>query len=423
MNNRNRWFTVLGGVLMNLALGALYGWSLFVPSLREDLKISATQASNIFSIAVAVFRVFLLIGGRIQDKKGPYIVSVIGSILFSAGYLLSSRAESLTGLYLAFGLVVGAGAGFGYVTPIAVISKWFPDRRGLAVGIGVGAFGAGSAILGPVVPQWIKSYGSAAGWHPVMMWLGIIYLVATMIGAQFLKNPPAGWRPAGWAPSAGSPALGAGGDYAPAEILGTSQFYRLFLAYALGTSAGLMVISQLLPYAQQATGVGASLAGTAVTVGAIANACGRIFSGWLSDSIGRVKTISLMVLLSALVLPVLGRAHSLGLIWPLLFVVYYCYGTQLSVYASTTADFFGAKNVGANYGLVFLAWGVAGIFGPKLGGGVYDQFHSYTWAFDIAAVALLLAFALVFTVKAPKRRIADARIAEPVANRLDPARS
>ena len=140
-----------------------------------------------------------------------------------------------------------------------------------------------------------------------------------------------------------------------------------------------MVISQLLPYAQQAMpGVGAALAGTAITVGAIGNACGRIFSGWLSDTVGRIKTLSLMVLLSAIVLPLLGRIHSLILLWPLLFVVYYCYGTQLSLYASTTADFFGAKNIGANYGLVLLAWGAAGVLGPKLGGRLYDQFQNYT---------------------------------------------
>ena len=408
MGTQNRWLIVLGGVLMNLALGALYGWSLFVPSLRDNLKINATEASNIFSIAVASFAVFFLIGGRLQDKKGPYVVSMIGSLLFSAGFLLSSQASSLTGLYLAFGLVVGAGSGFGYVTPIGVVAKWFPDRRGLVVGISVGAFGAGSAILGPIVPDWIRSYGSTAGWHEVMLWLSVIYFVATMIGAQLLKNPPAGWAPPNWKPSAASKSGASGVDYTPSEVLKTSHYYRLLIGYALGISAGLMVISQLLPYAQQATGVGAGLAGTAVTVGAIGNACGRILSGWLSDSIGRIKTISVMVLLSALVLPVLGRAHSLWLIWPLLFLVYYCYGTQLSLYATTTADFFGARNVGANYGLVFLAFGVAGIVGPKLGGRVYDQFDSYTWAFDIAAILLVISLITISTLRAPESRKAAA---------------
>ncbi|MBI2819313.1 MAG: OFA family MFS transporter [Acidobacteria bacterium] len=398
MQVRNRWRCVLGGVLMNLALGALYGWSLFVPALQNSLNISRTEASNIFSIAIACFAICFLIGGRLQDKKGPYLVSIIGSVLFGVGFLLSSQAASLSGLYLSFGLVVGAGAGFGYVTPIGVVAKWFPDRRGLVVGISVGAFGAGSAILGPIVPGMIAEHG----WQSVMLWLGILYFIATMVGAQLLKNPPAGWAPEGWKPSASSPSRSTGVDYSPMEMLGTSQFYRLLIAYALGTSAGLMVISQLLPYAQQAIpGVGAALAGTAVTIGAVGNTAGRIFSGWLSDSIGRIKTIAVMVLLSTIALPFLGRIHSLLLLWPLLFVVYYCYGTQLSLYATTTADFFGAKNVGANYGLIFLAWGAAGILGPKVGGGIYDQFQNYTRAFDVAAGLLLVAFLIIATLRPP----------------------
>ena len=150
MTLTNRWYCVFGGVLMNLCLGAFYGWSLFVPALQRDLSINREQASNIFSIAIAVFALFFLIGGRLQDKKGPYIVSLIGSVLFGIGFLLTSRATTLEQMYLAFGLVTGAGAGFGYVTPIGVVAKWFPDRRGLVVGISVGAFGAGSAVLGPI---------------------------------------------------------------------------------------------------------------------------------------------------------------------------------------------------------------------------------------------------------------------------------
>ena len=395
----NRWFCVLGGVLMNLSLGALYGWSLFVPALQQDLNLSREQASNIFSIAVVVFALCFLIGGRVQDKKGPYVVSLIGSILFGAGFLLTSRATDLMGMYLTFGLVVGIGAGFGYVTPIGVIAKWFPDRRGLVLGISIGAFGAGSAILGPIVPGLIAEHG----WRPVMFGLGIFFFVATMIAAQLLKNPPPGWSPPGWNPAPGSLSA-ASANFSPKEMLATSQFWRLLVAYALGTSAGLMVISQLLPYAQQTIpGVGVAIAGTAVTIGAFGNAAGRIFSGWLSDSIGRIKTLSLMVLISAVALPFLGRIDSLLLLWPILFIVYYCYGTQLSVYASTTADFFGAMNVGTNYGLVFLAWGAAGVLGPKLGGRIYDQLQSYTRAFDIAAVLLVVAFVIIVTLKPPQK--------------------
>ncbi len=403
----NRWLSVVGGLLMNLSLGSLYGWSLFVPALQAEMGLSREQASNIFSLAIAVFAICFLAGGRLQDKKGPYVVSLVGSVLVSAGYLLSSRAGSLQAMYWSFGTIVGAGCGFGYVTPIGVASKWFPDRRGLVIGLMVAGFGGGSAILGPLLPGLIEAHG----WRSVMLGLAGIYLVATAVGAQFLKNPPAGWKPAGWTPTP-TQASAAGRDFAPGEVLGTSQFWRMLAGYALGTSAGLMVISQVLPFIRGVVpGIGGALAGTAVLVGALGNAGGRIFSGWLSDHLGRVRTLCLMVMVSAAVLPVLGRVNALALLWPALLVVYYCFGTQLSLYASLTADFFGTRNVGANYGLVFLAYGIAGILGPKLGGRIFDRSQSYTMAFDIAAALLAVAFLLIATLKAPVRQAKPAAVA------------
>ncbi len=404
----NRWLAVAGGLLMNLSLGSLYGWSLFVPALQKELGLNREQASNIFSLAIAVFALCFLAGGRLQDKKGPYVVSLMGSVLVGAGYALASRAATLGEMYGAYGVVVGAGCGFGYVTPIGVASKWFPDRRGLVIGLMVAGFGGGSALLGPILPGLIAEHGR----HAVMLALGVLYLISTLIGAQFLQNPPPGWRPAGWNPPAASAATSAR-DFTPGEVLRTTQFWRMLAGYALGTSAGLMVISQVLPFLRGAAPhLGAALAGTALLVGAIGNASGRIFSGWISDHIGRVRTLCLMVLVSAAVLPALGRLSSVALLWAVLAVVYYCFGAQLSVYASLTADFFGTRNVGANYGLVFLAYGVAGIIGPKLGGALFDRFQNYTRAFDLAAVLLAAAFLLIATLQAPLAAPVAARRAE-----------
>jgi len=396
----NRWLSVVGGLLMNLSLGSLYGWSLFVPALQKEMGLNREQASNIFSLAVAVFALCFLAGGRLQDKKGPYIVSLIGSVLVGAGYALSSRAETLGQMYAAFGVVVGAGSGFGYVTPIGVAAKWFPDRRGLVIGIMVAGFGGGSAILGPLLPDLIALHGRSA----VMLALGVIYLVATFIGAQFLKNPPPGWKPPGWNPAAPAAAAASGRDFTPGQVLGTQQFWRMLAGYTLGAGAGLMVISQVMPFMRGAAPqLGAALAGTALLVGAAGNASGRVFSGWMSDHFGRVRTLCLMVLLSAAILPLLGRLQAVALLWVALFAVYYCFGTQLSLYASLTADFFGTRHIGANYGLVFLAYGVGGVIGPKLGGGVFDRYQSYTHAFDIAAILLLAAFLAIATLRAPAR--------------------
>jgi OFA family oxalate/formate antiporter-like MFS transporter len=397
-SEQKRWLVVAGGLLMNLALGSLYGWSLFVPSLEAEMGLSREQASNIFSFSLATIAICFLAGGRLQDKKGPYIVSMMGSVCLGAGYMLASRADSLAGMYLGYGVVGGAGVGFGYVTPIGVASKWFPDRRGLVIGLMVAGFGAGSAILGPLVPAFIDAYG----WRRVMMGLGVIYLVMTMIGAQFVKNPPPGWKLPGWTPSPQAAATMR--DFGPAEVLRTSQFWRIVAGYALGASAGLMVISQVVPFLRGvAPQLGPAVIGTtALMVGAVGNAGGRFFSGWLSDHFGRVRTLCLMLLISVALLPVLGRTTQVGLLWVVLLIVYYCYGTQLSVYASLTADFFGTKNLGANYGLVFLGLGMAGIIGPKLGGALFDRYQSYTLAFDIAAGLLTIAFVLIATLRPPR---------------------
>jgi len=384
---------------MNLSLGSLYGWSLFVPALESELGLTREQASNIFSLAIAVFALCFLAGGRLQDRRGPYIVSIIGGILIGAGYFFSSRAQSLTQMYAAFGILVGAGCGFGYVTPIAVASKWFPDKRGLVIGIMVAGFGGGSAMLGFLVPGLLAAHG----WRSVLLGLSGIYVAATLIGAQFLRNPPPGWQPPAGAASAARAA--AGSDFSPSEVVSTWEFWRILGGYALGASAGLMVISQVMPFVRDAVPeIGPTLAGTALTVGALGNVGGRILSGWLSDHFGRVRTLCVMVALSAAVLPGLGRVHSLSLLWPALAVVYYCFGTQLSLYASLTADFYGTRHVGANYGLVFLAYGAAGIIGPKLGGSIFDRYRSYAPAFDIASALLIVALGLMATLRAPGRK-------------------
>src|SRR5207244_12836990 len=205
--------------------------------------------------------------------------------------------NSLTFLYVVFGIIVGAGNGFGYATPMPVASKWFPDKRGLVVGIMVGGYGAGSAIIGPVASNLITSIG----WRPTVPILGAAVLLMGLIGTWLMTNPPAGYRPAGWTPSA---AVASRRDFTTAEVLGTAQFYKLWVAYCLGTTAGLMTISQLVPFARS-SGLSAAAPAFAPTVGAFGNAGGRILSGWLSDSLGRITTLRIMVLASAVAMPLL----------------------------------------------------------------------------------------------------------------------
>src|SRR6266545_7243306 len=309
----NRWWRVVGGLSMNLALGSLYAWSVFVAPLEKEFGWKRADTSMIFTIAVFVFGLAFILAGRLQDKKGPFWISVIGGVLVSVGFFLSA-----------------------WTTTLAWVFFWF----------------------GPLAGNWlIPTYG----WRTTFQVLGVIFLIMTLVGSFLVKNPPVGYRPAGWTPAPAAKAAATTYDFSPTEALRTPAMYLMWTAYALGTSAGLMVISQLVPFARS---VGlAALGTTAIFIGAVGNASGRIFSGWMSDTLGRLNVLRLMIAISAVAMPIL--AHTGGIeaipifLFVTVFIVYYCYGTQLSVNASTTSDFWGTKNAGINYGLLFTAWGVA----------------------------------------------------------------
>ena len=394
----NRWLAVVGGVSMNLALGSLYAWSVFVLPLEKEFGWTRAQTSWTFTVAIVAFATSFVVAGRIQDVKGPRICAALGATLVGAGFGLASLTGSLRFLYLCFGLIVGIGNGFGYATPMPVGSKWFPDRRGLVVGLMVGGYGAGSAIFGPVANTLVER----VGWRTTFQVLGALFFVMGMIGTWLLKNPPAGYRPAGWKPQPGRMAARSARDIPAAEMLRTRTFYALWVAYCLGATAGLMTISQLVPFARRA-GFGAAAATFAITVGAFGNAGGRILSGWLSDTLGRLTTLRVMILISAVAMPALFLwREEMGLFYLLVAVVYWCYGTQLSVFASTTADFYGTRFLGMNYGVLFTAWGVAGILGPIIAARVYDSFGDYRYAFFSAAGLAVIAFASLSLARAPE---------------------
>ncbi len=396
----NRWWRVVGALLMNLSLGSLYAWSIFVAPLEKEFGWNRADTSWIFTIAVFVFGMSFVIAGRLQDKLGPFKISVIGSIGLSLGFILASFTNSLAWIFFTFGGIMGFGNGFGYATPIPVLSKWFPDRRGLAVGLAVAGYGGGSAILAFIGPPML----TGLGWRGTFLWLGIGFFVATIIGAFLLQNPPAGYKPEGWVPpppSAKAKVVATTYDYPPSEMVKTPQFPLMWIAYCLGTAAGLMTISQLIPFARS-VGLPATAATLTLVLGAVGNAGGRIFSGWLSDAMGRLQTLRLMILVSALGMFVLANSASIGIIYVLLFVVYYCYGTCLSVFPSTVADFFGTKNLGINYGWVFTAWGVAGIVGPMIAGYMFRTYKVYTGAFYMAGILAIISLIAMMLAKRPE---------------------
>jgi len=396
----NRWWRVIGGLSMNLALGSLYAWSVFIAPLEKEFHWKRADTSTVFTIAVVVFALTFIVAGRLQDKLGPFWISLIGAILVSMGFFLCAFTSSLTYLFVCFGVIGGLGNGFGYATPIPVMSKWFPDKRGLAVGLAVGGYGGGSAIFGPLSASYLIPH---FGWRATFQVLGAIFLVMTVFGAFLLKNPPAGYKPAGWSPAPSSKAAATTYDFSPSEALRTPTFYFMWIAYALGCTAGLMVISQLVPFAKSVGIPSTTLASLGLVVGAVGNAGGRILSGWMSDHLGRINVLRLMIGISMVAMPVLyAVGGNVAGLFVMLFIVYWCYGTQLSVNAATAADFWGTKNVGINYGLLFTAWGVAGLLGGRIGGKLFDKYHNYQMAFYTAAVLALIALVAEFLAKRPK---------------------
>jgi len=395
----SRWWRVVGGMSMNLALGTLYAWSIFVAPLEKEFGWKRAQTSTVFGIAVVVFALTFIVAGRLQDKFGPFKISLLGGVLVSLGFFLCSYTHSLNWLYVCFGVIGGLGNGFGYATPIPVMAKWFPDKRGLAVGLAVGGYGGGSAIFGPLANlKLIPAYGV----HTTFQILGVIFLIMTVFGAFLLKNPPDGYKPAGWVPAPAAKAAATNYDFTPSEVLRTPTFYFMWVAYALGSLAGLMVISQLVPFAKSVGIPSAALATMGLVVGAVANASGRILSGWMSDALGRLNVLRLMIAISMIAMPVLYLVGgNVALLYVVVFVVYWCYGTQLSVNGAAASDFWGTKNAGINYGMLFTAWGVAGYFGSKIGGQMYDKYHNYQMAFYTAGVLALVALLAELAAKRP----------------------
>src|SRR6266568_8296681 len=211
----SRWWRVVGGLLMNLALGSLYAWSVFVAPLEKEFGWKRADTSWVFTWAVVVFAIAFIGAGRLQDKLGPFKISLVGCILLTAGFLLSAKTTSLSFLIIAFGVIVGIGNGFGYATPIPVMAKWFPDKRGLAVGLAVAGYGGGSAIFGPLASlKLIPTYG----WRTTFVVLGIIFFAMTLLGAFLLTNPPVGYRPPGWTPAPAAKAAATTHEFTPKEM-------------------------------------------------------------------------------------------------------------------------------------------------------------------------------------------------------------
>ncbi len=398
------WIVTFAGLGINLVLGALYAWSVMGKALVVQWKWSKADAGLPFAVCTAAFAVMMIFAGRAQDKLGPRRVAQLGGLLWGAGLAASAYAHTPLTMALTFGVLGGIGIGLGYsaTTPAAI--KWFPPaRKGLITGLVVAGVGSAAIYVSPLT-QWLLGRTSIENTFLV---LGAGAFVLILLFSLILSNPPADFRPTG-APATGAPrpAAVAGRDRDWPEMLRTPQFYLLWLIYILAAAAGLMLISNVAIIAKEQAGWEAGFVG--VMILAAFNTLGRIAAGYVSDRLGRTRTMLVAFGLQAVNMALFAQYDSLALIIFGTAFTGLCYGTIFTLMPAATADFYGVRNLGVNYGFVFTGFGVAGVLGSRYGGMIRDFFGSYAMAYKICAAMLVVAAVLAFFTRAPKTAEAKA---------------
>jgi OFA family oxalate/formate antiporter-like MFS transporter len=399
---RGRWGIVVAAILVQLALGAVYAWSVFNKPLQGQFGWSKSQAVLPFEVAIGTIFIGTLIGGKIQDRRGPRPVALLGGTLYAIGVMLASLVSSgdqLWLLVLTYGALGGIGLGAAYITPIAMLAKWFPDRRGLITGIAVAGFGFGAVITAPVAKALLSGTDDKTS---AFLPLGLGYLVAVLLGASFFRNPPEGYRVPGFTPAAAGPAVAGTRVYTLSEALRTPQWYLLTAILTLNTACGIAFISQASDAAQTVAGVTAGTAATFVGILGLFNGGGRVFWAWISDRVGRMRAFLGMLALQAVCFFVLPHAAAFAIFAILAALVYLAYGGGFGTMPATAADYFGTPNAGAVYGAMIVAWSIGGVVGPLVTALLYESSgKQYTLPFTVIAVVALVALVLPLVTRMP----------------------
>ncbi|HXB62921.1 MAG TPA: OFA family MFS transporter [Acidobacteriaceae bacterium] len=399
MSNK-RWGIALAGILMQVALGAVYAWSVFRTPLVKQFHWSIAQVTLTFTICIMVLGFSSFFGGLWLNRNGPRVVALTAGFLYGLGtFLASFSANHLMWLYFSYGLIGGIGLGLGYIVPVAVLLKWFPDKRGLITGIAVGGFGAGALITAPVATWLIQSVGVLKTFG----YLGIAYFIVLILAGWFMQNPPAGWVPEGWSPSARQTANRAARDYTLGEALKTWQWWALWLALFLNTSAGISVISQEAPIFQEIAKVTAVAAAGMVGVAAIGNSVGRVFWAWVSDELTRRWTFVAMYLIQVILFWIMPSVTSAGLLTVVTFAILMCYGGGFGTMPAFAADYFGTKTIGPIYGLMLTAWGFASAFGPSLITHLRQNGSSFATGLHVIAGIMAVSVLVPILIRPPQR--------------------
>lgn len=388
------WIITMAALGINLLLGLLYAWSVFKKALVTEWGWNDVTASLPFTVSAAIFAFMMIFAGRAQDQYGPRKIALLGGILFGVGLLASGFAKTPTAMILTFGVMGGLGIGLGYsaTTPCAI--KWFhSSKKGVISGIVVSGVGLAPVYIAPLTAYFIKLYGIQ---HTFFI-LGGIALIAIIGFSMILINPPADYNPAQASDkTTNTPSIKA----VPwSDAIKTKEFVFLWLTFLLSATAGLMLIAHMASIADTQAGWKAGF--MLVVILSIFNALGRVLIGFLSDVMGRKSSLILVFLIQAVNMFIFSQYQSIPALIIGASIAGLAYGSLFSLMPSITADFFGLKTLGVNYGLVFSGWGIAAIIGPVLGGYAVMSTGTYTTSYVTAGILLLVGTVLVMFMKSP----------------------
>ncbi|MBA7535436.1 putative MFS-type transporter YhjX [subsurface metagenome] len=398
---KNRWIVVIGAILIQLALGTIYSWGTMTIFVSPYLNQPPEVTVYVFGVGLLAFAVTMIFAGKLQQQYGPKKIAILGGILMASGVILSSLMTSLIGLLITYGILFGIGIGFGYVCPIACANKWFPDKKGLINGIAVAGFGAGAFIFNFLIRAF-----AAINIPTMFILLGIIYFILVFIGALTLNNPPEDWMPKGWTPPPPSEESGISGlEFERSKMVKLPQFWMLWGMFVLSAISGLMVIGCFAAFSRSDPSYVISTADF-VLIGSLAalfNGAGRIVWGKLADLVNYKRAMILMFVVQA-ILMLIYFSTNVNEVYFLIITctIFFCFGGNFSLFPTATADLFGSKNLGANYGIVFTAYGVAGFIGAIGVNIIVLAFGSYLLLFVVMGIMSICAAILAFVIRPPK---------------------